>query len=311
MRFRRRHAPRYRYRGLRRCFKQLFAYFCILLILSSTPVLLLRFKASVEQGNHNIIDEGPKNIFIPHKYLKLAYEESRRNNVSFPRLLMCSAYTNNFNYNDYTKETLGFALKAAKKETFTPEQESLYKIYAKIFVDLKVGPIPRGKNKLRLNSTSTKWLIDSKISYDYSSADDFGDARTYGSDRKHEGNDLLTEKGTPIVSMTSGKVTKKGWNELGGERVGITSDSGTYFYYAHMDRYAKDIEVGKDVKAGDVIGYVGDTGYGPEGTRGKIVPHLHVQIGYTTEESSKYNWFNPYDVIKFLDDYRVTLVERI
>lgn len=110
--------------------------------------------------------------------------------------------------------------------------------------------------------------------------------RTYKEERGHEGTDIMSadnERGVlPVVSMTDGVVEKKGWLELGGYRIGIRAPHGGYFYYAHMDSYA-DIEVGDEVRAGDLLGYMGDTGYGEEGTKGKFPVHLHLGIYITTD----------------------------
>ena len=74
----------------------------------------------------------------------------------------------------------------------------------------------------------------------------------------------------PVVSMTDGIVESKGWLELGGCRLGIRAPHGAYFYYAHLDSYA-DIEEGDTINAGDLLGFMGDTGYGTEeGTRGNF-----------------------------------------
>ena len=66
--------------------------------------------------------------------------------------------------------------------------------------------------------------------------------RSYGGARGHEGTDLMAsvnKRGIyPIISMTDGVVTNLGWLEKGGYRVGITSDSGTYYYYAHLESYS-------------------------------------------------------------------------
>ena len=53
--------------------------------------------------------------------------------------------------------------------------------------------------------------------------------------------------------MTDGTVTSKGWLPKGGWRIGITAPHGGYFYYAHLDSYA-DVEIGEEIKAGDLIG---------------------------------------------------------
>jgi peptidoglycan LD-endopeptidase LytH len=107
--------------------------------------------------------------------------------------------------------------------------------------------------------------------------DTWGASRSYGGKRAHEGTDLMAPKGTPIVSVSDGRVVSKGWNELGGWRLTIvdTEHPQVSYYYAHLSRYAGGIGMGDQVRKGEVIGYVGDSGYGPEGTTGKFAPHLH------------------------------------
>jgi len=126
--------------------------------------------------------------------------------------------------------------------------------------------------------------------------------RTFGGKRGHEGVDIMAsidKSGLfPIVSMTDGVVTNLGWLEKGGYRIGITSDSGIYYYYAHLDSYA-NIKQGQRVKAGELLGYMGNTGYGPEGTYGKFAVHLHVGIYlYQNEEEVS---FNPYYLLRCLE----------
>lgn len=75
-------------------------------------------------------------------------------------------------------------------------------------------------------------------------------------------------------SVCNGIVTEKGWLTLGGWRIGVKDAFGVYHYYAHLSQYA-DVAIGDIVKAGQVLGYVGSTGYGPEGTDDQLVPHLH------------------------------------
>ncbi|SKC41149.1 M23 family metallopeptidase [Maledivibacter halophilus] len=269
----------------------------------------------------NIIDlnpnknltESPKKMYIPYEYLKKAYIKANNEGLSFSKLLTYSANEADFNDEKYTDKVLSRAVKMIKqRKNMTNQQRALYDIYSKIFDDLRVGPIPEKKEIYKWNEIEKKWELKDIKHYSYTSTDDFGASRTYGGDRKHEGNDLIATMGTPIVSMTDGVITRLGWNEYGGKRIGITSNRGTYFYYAHMDRYEEGMKKGKKVKAGDVIGYIGDTGYGPVGTKGKIPSHLHIQIGFKLGKySNGYTWFNPYDIIKFLDNHRITLVQRI
>ncbi len=126
--------------------------------------------------------------------------------------------------------------------------------------------------------------------------------RKYGGKRGHEGADIMAgrnERGIyPIVSMTDGVITNLGWLEKGGYRVGITTDSGTYYYYAHLNSYA-NIEEGQKVQAGELLGYMGDSGYGEEGTVGKFAVHLHV--GMYFYEGGEEISINPYYVLKELE----------
>ena len=127
----------------------------------------------------------------------------------------------------------------------------------------------------------------------------YGQARTYGGKRRHEGIDIMTSNNQPgyfqIQTVCDGVVEKTGWLPLGGYRVGIRSKAGYYYYYAHLDRYAKGIVPGKKVSAGELIGYMGNTGYGAEGTKGKFAVHLHFGI-YAPGEKS----INPYYMLQYI-----------
>jgi len=127
--------------------------------------------------------------------------------------------------------------------------------------------------------------------------------RTFQGERLHEGCDIFgrEEKSGyyPILSMTDGIVEKVGWLPLGGYRIGIRSPGGGYFYYAHLSSYAREFQTGEQIKAGEVLGFLGDTGYGEEGTAGKFVPHLHLGI-YVRTQTEEDHALNPYPVLQFL-----------
>lgn len=127
--------------------------------------------------------------------------------------------------------------------------------------------------------------------------------RTFQGERLHEGCDIFgrEEKSGyyPILSMTDGIVEKVGWLPLGGYRIGIRSPGGGYFYYAHLSSYAREFQTGEQIKAGEVLGLLGDTGYGEEGTAGKFVPHLHLGI-YVRTQTEEEHALNPYPVLQFL-----------
>ena len=115
----------------------------------------------------------------------------------------------------------------------------------------------------------------------------FGAARSYGGSRMHEGCDLfgrVSQSGFyPVISMTDGKIEKIGWLPLGGYRIGIRSPHGGYFYYAHLASYEKYFQTGEAVEAGQILGFMGDTGYGEEGMSGKFP----VQV-YTLQRHNRF-----------------------
>ena len=135
------------------------------------------------------------------------------------------------------------------------------RIQSQIYKDMKYFPIPLE--------------FQDEVTYE----DSFGAYRDNGG---HEGCDIMdvqNEPGRiPVISATDGIVTNMGWLYLGGYRIGITSENGIYYYYAHLDSYAAGIDVGDEIKAGQLIGFMGDTGEGQEGTSGRFPVHLHLGI---------------------------------
>ena len=149
--------------------------------------------------------------------------------------------------------------------------------------------------------------------YSYSHYDDFGASRSYGYKRLHFGNDLMGSVGAPIIAVESGVVEAVGWNQYGGWRIGIRSfDTKRYYYYAHLRKnhpYAEGLEEGMTVKAGDVIGYLGMTGYSTKENVNNInVPHLHFGIQLIFDESQVDSpneiWIDVYQIIEFLKKNR-------
>lgn len=151
--------------------------------------------------------------------------------------------------------------------------------------------------------------------YGYSHCDDFGVSRSFGFQRKHLGNDLMGGLGTPIVAVEGGVVEAMGWNRYGGWRVGIRSfDSKRYYYYAHLQKdkpFAPDLKVGDMVQAGDLIGFMGRTGYSDkENTNNIETVHLHFGMQLVFDESQKECnseiWIDVYDIVRLLSSHRAS-----
>jgi len=152
--------------------------------------------------------------------------------------------------------------------------------------------------------------------YGYSHCSDFGNSRSFGFARKHLGNDLMGSLGTPIVAVEGGVVEAMGWNRYGGWRVGIRSfDSKRYYYYAHLQKdkpFAPGLEIGDIVQAGDLIGFMGRTGYSDkENTNNIETVHLHFGMQLIFDESQKECnseiWIDVYNIVRLLSSHRSSI----
>lgn len=154
--------------------------------------------------------------------------------------------------------------------------------------------------------------------FPYSDYDDFGVSRSYGYKRNHLGHDMMGQVGTPIIAVESGYVAELGWNQYGGWRIGINSfDGKRYYYYAHLRQnrpYAEGLEKGDIVQAGDVIGYLGRTGYSATENVNNIDEyHLHFGLQLIFDESQRDGtnqiWVSGYELVKFLYKHQ-SVVQR-
>lgn len=156
--------------------------------------------------------------------------------------------------------------------------------------------------------------------FPYQDYDDFGVARSYGYKRQHLGHDMMGQVGTPVIAVESGYVEAIGWNQYGGWRLGIRSfDGKRYYYYAHLRKnypYHKSLKQGSVVTAGDVIGYLGRTGYSrTENTNNIDEAHLHFGLQLIFDESQKEGnneiWVDCYELIKFLSMNRSETLKNL
>lgn len=170
-------------------------------------------------------------------------------------------------------------------------------IESAVWEDLQYFPVPLPEALELDTSFENSWMF----------------ARSFGGERGHEGTDIMAsvnERGRyPVVSMTDGVIEKIGWLTLGGYRVGIRSPSGGYYYYAHLYDYAKDFQEGDTVKAGELLGFMGDSGYGEEGTTGQFAVHLHVGVYVNDKEGGEMS-LNPYWMLKWLEQQRIYFREQ-
>lgn len=169
------------------------------------------------------------------------------------------------------------------------EYEQLLQAYQAIWQDVKYFPV-----------------AGEGISY----IDSWMTSRTYGGERSHEGTDIFGAANVsdyyPVVSMTDGEVEQVGWLNLGGYRIGIRTPVGGYFYYAHLSSYDRAFQKGDSVQAGEILGFMGDTGYGTEGTRGRFPVHLHLGIYICTENFEELS-VNPYWILRAAEKRKISM----
>jgi hypothetical protein len=89
----------------------------------------------------------------------------------------------------------------------------------------------------------------------------------------HHGDDIFATLGAPVVAVANGTINRVGWHKVGGWRLWVRDAAADEFYYAHLSGYAPSDFHSKRVRAGQVIGFVGNTGDAFTGA-----PHLHFEV---------------------------------
>ena len=224
--------------------------------------------------------------------MRLGRDTAERPFLDYEELAM-AMLTENFDLTGkkLSGEPLFFPVRCQK------EFERLSDAYSMVFADLSCFPVPESAGgDIRDVVYENGWLEE----------------RSFDGPRTHEGCDLMAgdpEAGLyPVVSMTDGVVEQAGWLKKGGWRIGIRAPAGAYLYYAHLDSYGKTLDgrewrPGDTVHAGELLGYMGDSGYGEPGTTGQFPVHLHLGIYIRTEHHDELS-VNPYWILRYLEKYR-------
>lgn len=131
-----------------------------------------------------------------------------------------------------------------------------------------------------LSGTSLRMPVVGVKSRDLSNS--WHDPRDGGS-RQHKGIDIFAPKGTEIVAVADGIISFIGDQRLGGHCIWLTTENGASFYYAHLDRWAPGLYEGMEVQAGDLLGFVGNTGNAIH-----TPSHLHFGINQNDEMVNPY-----------------------
>jgi len=225
--------------------------------------------------------------------------------VDFPQALAYYFVENNFfkgvpvvNSDEFLRTEFLDDFRRVRRAYSSTDIEPLEEMFRTLLSEIVCFPIPAN--------------FKGQVIDDFVYGDTWGAGHGYGGDRIHLGTDIIDRRNIrgriPIVSMSDGRIIHAGWNTLGGFHVGIISDGGIYYYYAHLAEFAPGIVPGVRVVAGDLIGLMGDTGYSSvEGTTGNMIVHLHVGIAYNAQFAEDLLWVNPYILLRNVENNRVTI----
>ncbi len=296
-------------------------------ILNSSSTLLTSYIYTLNDNDEYFIKW--VDFTVPHSAMKDALKYDIESYGASPRInwieiLACLAAKNGGNFSNYRSKDMDKIideLENGKTMDDLTENLKYYGYYKEAYMAVLgefVGEYQMevtdndGKKKLEIKYGLRAFSPIAKGFY-YSHYDDFGNSRTYGFTRRHQGNDLIANIGTPVIAVESGIIEALGWNRYGGWRIGIRSfDGRRYYYYAHLRKnypYHKSLFIGKEVKAGDVIGYVGRSGYSTtENTNNIRTAHLHfgMELIFNEAQRARNNeiWINVYHIVELLESNR-------
>lgn len=272
--------------------KKLLVITILLTVLINFGLNEIQQYSQIQWEPETVDSESVKNLNI-NVSIDNIFKMAQEQNIEPGDFLTLNMMACNYSLNENNLKTASKSLLVRlnkKAVRFCPSEYSeLKNLYNGLISDMKYFPVPK-------SVAEDKW-----VNY----INSWGYERTYKGDRRHEGTDIMADVNKagvyPVVSVSDGTVTNIGWLELGGYRIGITSDNGIYYYYAHLDSYGENIKTGDRVQAGQLLGFMGNTGYSKvEGTKGKFDVHLHFGI-YYCKDNVEFA-LNPYYMLKNLEN---------
>lgn len=184
------------------------------------------------------------------------------------------------------------ALRAIEKQTKQRESE----------VEVVAAEVAQAEDELEAFRAGSAIYIDDVVfpvaPPDLPLIDSFGFPRMPGTpdEHWHEGIDIFAPAGTPLVAAERGVITKVGSSRLGGLSVWLRGESGADWYYAHLQSHAPGMVAGLVVEAGDLLGYVGNTG-----NAATTPAHLHLEL-HPGGRADGNGPVNPYPLLKVVSD---------
>jgi hypothetical protein len=257
---------------------------CVFLFIAA--VVLLVFRLFTPGLTIKASPETVAALRVPHRAIKMLYTYSAQYEIPFAELFVLFCAENDF----FPEKNVTYDLRgieqqyvadfaAIKRKYKTKNITPYVTMFGQIFDELISFPIPGG------------WEEDKEISYMY------GDNWHV----LHRGADIIDRENVrgriPVVSMTEGIVQDAGYSEKWGYHIGIVTQNGNYYLYAHLDSLAAGASQGAAVMAGTPLGRMGNSG---ESGENRTV-HLHIGISPKAGFSKNEFWINPYPLLRFID----------
>ena len=314
-----------------------FYIFCA--VITSVALIFSGAFMSFSQDNSIVVAKDSEKGFIKWVDFSVSYNAlndclkydvgtyGTKYHTSWIDLLAYLACKNGGNFKSYKQSDLKKLTDELEKGTPLETLASKYKVFS-YYKDAYTGVLGGfvGEFEIETENENGELITEKRYGlkafspiakgYSFSHCDDFGNARSYGFKRKHLGHDMMGSVGTPVIAVESGYVECVGWNRYGGWRIGIRSfDKKRYYYYAHLrkDHPYNDIYEGKVVTAGEVIGYLGMTGYSTKENVNNInTPHLHWGMQLIFDESQKDAlaeiWIDVYAITRLLEQNKSRVI---
>jgi len=232
---------------------------------------------------------------VPHRAIGLLKDYADTHNIPFAQLFAVFNAENDF----FPEKSAVYDLSVLERLYVTDFYRILRRyntrslapyvaMFDNLFSELETFPIPTG------------WYEhEPSIMY----GDSWGVEHNFQGNRMHMGTAVIDRENirgrVPVVSMTHGHVEEAGWNNQLGYFVGIITQSGTYYLYAHLDSLAQGLAAGQHISAGTRLGYMGNTG-GGRGERSFPV-HLHIGISPNVDFTRGRFWINPYPMLRYIE----------
>jgi len=278
-------------------FRRMKEYFFRVCVLAVIVLILSGAWRAVRPGVRvNVSPDTVAAFRVPHRAIGMLRDYSVRHGIPFAELFAVFNAENDF----FPEESAVYDLSVLEQLYVRDFQRLLRRynsrslapyvaMFQTLFDEIELFPIPSG------------WYEhDASVMFGNS----WGVGHNFQGNRMHMGTAIIDRENirgrVPVVSMTRGNVTDAGFDNNLGYFVGITTASGTYYLYAHLDSLAPGIAPGVHVSAGQALGQMGASG-GGRGNRTFPV-HLHVAISPSVDFTRGQFWINPYPLLRYIEN---------